>query len=52
MRYAIRRYRRKWGVFKITSKKDEDGELISTHKTAKLADRAAIKRLFNNKKKR
>ena len=46
MRYAIRRYGRKWGLFIITASTGEDGELISTHKTIRAAE-TALQRHYN-----
>ena len=44
MRYAIRRYRRKWGLFEITKTTGEDGRLIGTYKTSRAAERALLRR--------
>ena len=43
MRYAIRRYRRKWGLFLITDSTDEDGKLLSLHKTPRAAEIEMLK---------
>ena len=46
MRYAIRRYRRKWGLFRITAETSEDGELIGTYKTTRAAEIAMFNLMF------
>ena len=46
MRYAIRRYKRRWGLFRITATTGEEGELISTHKTSRAAE-LAMQRHYN-----
>ena len=45
MRYAIRRHRRKWGLFIITATTGEDGRLLSLHKTSRHAELAMQRHL-------
>ena len=44
--YAVKRHRRKWGVFEITDETGEDGRLINTYKTSREADAASMRLLF------
>ena len=46
MRYAIRRYRRKWGLFLITKTTGENGRLLGTYKTQRAAE-IALQRHYN-----
>ena len=42
MRYSIRRYRKRWGLFLITPDTGEIGILLSTHRTTRAAEIAII----------
>lgn len=45
MRYAIRKFRNKWGLFEITDTTGEDGRLLGTYKTSRTAERALQRRV-------